>query len=108
MLHIAMPADKVRLVCVQTDRFKTSSLIISAALPLDENAAANALMLRLLKRSCKKYPDFTLFYGKLDELYGATVSSEISKSGDICPKYQGRQLRRGCRRNRKKASHPAC
>ena len=68
MLHIAMPADKVRLVCVQTDRFKTSSLIISAALPLDENAAANALMLRLLKRSCKKYPDFTLFYGKLDEL----------------------------------------
>ncbi len=82
MLHIAMPADKVRLVCVQTDRFKTSSLIISAALPLDENAAANALMLRLLKRSCKKYPDFTLFYGKLDELYGATVSSEISKSGD--------------------------
>ena len=82
MLHIAMPADKVRFVCVQTDRFKTSSLIISAALPLDENAAANALMLRLLKRSCKKYPDFTLFYGKLDELYGATVSSEISKSGD--------------------------
>lgn len=82
MLHISMPAEKVRLVCEQTARFKTSSLVISAAVPLDENAAANALMLRLLKRSCKKYPDFTLFSGKLDELYGARVSSEISKIGD--------------------------
>lgn len=82
MLHISMPAEKVRLVCEQTDKFKTSSLVISAAVPLDDNAAANALMLRLLKRSCKKYPDFTLFRGKLDELYGACVSSEISKIGD--------------------------
>lgn len=82
MLHISMPAEKVRLVCLQTDRFKTSSLVISAAVPLDENAAANALMLRLLKRGCKKYPDLTQFYGKLDELYGASVSSEISKNGD--------------------------
>lgn len=52
------------------------------ALPMDENAAANALLVKLLRRSCKAYPSFLALNNRLAELYGATISSSVSKSGD--------------------------
>ncbi len=82
MPQVRMLADRVRLVSEQTSRFKTGRISVTAALPLDENAAANSLLIYLLKRSCKEYPDFSLLNGKLDELYGAAISASVSKSGD--------------------------
>lgn len=82
MPQVRMLAEKVRLVSEQTSRFKTGRISVTAALPLDENAAANSLLIFLLKRSCKEYPDFSLLNGKLDELYGAAISASVSKSGD--------------------------
>ncbi len=82
MPQVRMLAQQVRLVSVETDSFKTSRIIVSMALPMDEKAAANSLLIYLLKRSCKAYPDFTLLNGKLDELYGASLSAAVSKIGD--------------------------
>ena len=82
MPKVSMLAEKVRLISVPSDKFKTGIISVSMALPLDERAAANALMLFLLKRSCKEYPDFSMLNGKLDELYGASVSAGIFKKGD--------------------------
>ena len=82
MPQVRMLADRVRLVSEQTSRFKTGRILVAAAVPLDENAAANALLIYLLKRSCKQYPDFSLLNGKLDELYGASISAGVSKVGD--------------------------
>ena len=75
-------ADGVRVVCIETDKYKTAELDISMALPLDEKGAANALAIYLLKRSCKAYPDFTVLHGKLDELYGASLGASVGKYGD--------------------------
>ncbi len=82
MPQVKTLAEQVRLVSVETDSFKTSRIIVSMAVPMGENAAANALLIYLLKRSCKAYPDFSLLNGKLDELYGASLSAAVSKIGD--------------------------
>lgn len=82
MPQVRMLADRVRLVSEQTDRFKTGRISVSAALPMDDKAAANSLLIHLLKRSCKDYPDFSLLNGKLDELYGAAVSAGVTKIGE--------------------------
>lgn len=79
---VRMIADGVRLVSEQTDRFKTGRITVSMALPMDDKMAANSLLIFLLKRSCKEYPDFSLLNGKLDELYGASLSASVSKSGE--------------------------
>ncbi len=75
-------APGVRLVCIKTDKYKTLEMKVSMALPLDENASANALMVKLLRRSCKAYPDFTSMNRRLSELYGSHLYSDISKLGD--------------------------
>lgn len=82
MPQVRMLADRVRLVSEQTSRFKTGRISVSAALPMDDKAAANSLLIYLLKRSCKEYPDFSLLNGKLDELYGASVSAGVAKIGE--------------------------
>ncbi len=82
MPQVRMLADRVRLVSEQTGRFKTGRISVAAAMPLDENAAANSLLIYLLKRSCKQYPDMILLNRKLDELYGASISAGVSKVGD--------------------------
>ena len=58
MPQVRILADKVRLLSVETDRFKTGRIAVSMALPMDEKMAANSLLIYLLKRSCKDYPDF--------------------------------------------------
>ncbi len=82
MPQIRMIADKVRLVSVATDSFKTGRITVSMALPMDEKMAANSLLIYLLKRSCKEYPDFSLLNGKLDELYGASLSAGVARAGE--------------------------
>lgn len=82
MPQIRMLADKVRLVAVPADRFKTGCVSVSMALPMDEKMAANSLLIYLLKRSCRRYPDFSLLSGKLDELYGAVLGASVAKNGE--------------------------
>ena len=82
MPQVRMLAEKVRLVSEQTDRFKTGRISVSAALPMGDDAAANSLLIYLLKRSCKEYPDFLLLNRKLDELYGASISAGVTKIGE--------------------------
>ncbi|MBR2868669.1 MAG: insulinase family protein [Clostridia bacterium] len=82
MPQIRMLTDKVRLVSEPTDKFKTGCISVSMALPMDERMAANSLLIYLLKRSCKAYPDFSLLSGKLDELYGAILGAGVSKNGE--------------------------
>ena len=82
MPQVKMLADSVRLVSVATDSFKTGRIAVSMALPMDEKMAANSLLIYLLKRSCKEYPDFSLLNGKLDELYGASLSAGVGKAGE--------------------------
>lgn len=82
MFKTKSAAPGVRVVSVKTDKYKTNIIDVSMAVPLDENAAANALLISLLARSCKAYPDFTSLNARLDELYGASLGCSIRKIGD--------------------------
>ena len=82
MANIRTIADGVRFCTVQTDRFKSAVINISMAMPMTGNLSANALLVKVLKHSCKKYPDFVRLNQKLDELYGATLAGGFSKNGE--------------------------
>ena len=82
MPQIRMLADKVRLVSEPADKFKTGCVSVSMALPMDDRMAANSLLVYLLKRSCKAYPELSLLSGRLDELYGAVLGAGVSKNGE--------------------------
>ena len=82
MYEIRNICNGVRLVCVNSDKYKTATIAVKMAVPLDENAAVNAVMVKLLKRSCKAYPDFSKISARFDELYGAMFSAYSSKIGD--------------------------
>lgn len=82
MLYEKRICPGVRLVNVKTNSFKTNQISISLAVPLDDNAAKNALLIGLLKRSCARYPNFSNLVGKLDDLHGAMLGAGVSKIGD--------------------------
>lgn len=75
-------AAGVRLVSVKTNRFKTSRITFTMATPLAGNISAKAILPYFLHRRCAEYPDFSAFKGMLDELYGASVSANVSKQGE--------------------------
>ncbi|MBQ4244032.1 MAG: insulinase family protein [Clostridia bacterium] len=82
MAAVKTLSEGVRLYAVQTDRFKTSSIAVTMALPMSTNLSANALLINVLKHSCKKYPDFVMLNSRLSELYGASVGASVIKSGE--------------------------
>lgn len=82
MAKVRTIADGVRICTVQTDRFKSAFIGVSMVVPMTGNLSANALLIKVLKHSCKKYPDFVKLNRKLDELYGASIAAGFSKKGE--------------------------
>lgn len=77
-------APGVHFNVMKDKRFKTGRISVTMFLPLsEEKASANALLPFLLGHSCEKYPDFTSLGRKLDELYGASISGNVSKIGEV-------------------------
>lgn len=71
------------LDCHQSSRFKQSCLSIQFVSPMTQaDAAARALLPAVLLRGCRNYPDMSAITRKLDELYGASVSSLVRRIGD--------------------------
>ncbi len=69
---------------IQDSRFKTVRMSIHFMLPLEQDhAAANALLPFVMCRASKEYPDFTRLSRRLAELYGASLSAEVQKFGDV-------------------------
>ena len=63
--------------------FKKSAVSIQLLRPMrPEEAAKNALLPAVLLRGCEKYPDLRAITWRLDELYGASVSTMVS--GGVC------------------------
>lgn len=62
--------------------FKVAIITANFALPLGKDAAVNALIPGLLKRTCRKYPTLTQMNKHLASLYGAMVSAGVSKDGE--------------------------
>ncbi len=69
---------------VKDGRFKSGRISVNMYLPLkEETAAENALLIQLLGRSCKAYPDYISLNREVNRLYGASLDAECLKTGDI-------------------------
>ena len=53
MFQTVTIAPSVRLVNIKTDKYKTGEIIVSFSLPMGEDASVYAVLVKLLRRSCK-------------------------------------------------------
>ncbi len=62
---------------------KSTALSLSLLAPLDEKTTARALLLQLLARTTKQYPTTYEMNRRLASLYGATISPQVEKQGEM-------------------------
>lgn len=75
--------DGVRCLVLPDERFKTSRLSVVLLLPLKEETVSEyAILPFLMRRGCAAYPEYTALQKKLNRLYGATVSADVTKLGE--------------------------
>jgi predicted Zn-dependent peptidase len=68
---------------VQTDKYKTNSLILKMKAPLDqETVTLRGLLPHVMQSSTKTYPSTTKLRSYLDELYGANFFTDLGKKGE--------------------------
>lgn len=73
----------VQLYTCRDTRFKQGALSIQFVRPMKkEEAASNALLPAVLLRGTTKYPDLRAITLRLDDLYGASVSTLVRRVGD--------------------------
>lgn len=73
----------VWLRTVHTDKFKSAYLSLTLMTQLDgENASANALLPRVLRRGTAVHPDMESLSAALDELYGGAIEPVVRKKGE--------------------------
>ena len=68
---------------IQDKKFKHNRISVNFILPLQrETATVHAVLPFLMQRGYRDCADFTQFSRRLDELYGAAVSGNVSKAGE--------------------------
>ena len=68
---------------VQTDKYKTNSLVLKMKAPLDqETVTLRGLLPHVMQSSTKTYPSTTELRSYLDELYGANFFVDLGKKGE--------------------------
>lgn len=79
---LSVTEDKIRLLTVKTDMFKTACLTLNVLVPMGEYAAEYAVLSSYLVHSSKKYDSLIKLNSRLEELYGALLSGNISRHGE--------------------------
>ena len=73
----------VWLRCFNDNRFKQEGLSLQLVRPMRrEEAALNALLPAVLLRGCETAPDLRAITLRLDDLYGASLGSQVRRIGD--------------------------
>ena len=81
--HTVRVGDAVTLHILQTERFKTARLSISAILPADQVLSPRmTLLFGVLRRGSSRFPSQLHINRRLDELYGATLTIRNFPAGD--------------------------
>ena len=81
-MHRQRIGDEVYFSFVRDTKFKHNRMSVNFVLPLDrETVSANALIPFLLRKGSRTCPDFTALNQKLYDLYGASLSADVSKYG---------------------------
>lgn len=74
--------DHVRLLRVQTQQTKTTCISLILLLPLLQNTAENTVLASFLSHSSAAFPTLGALNARLEELYGAVFSGDVSKLGE--------------------------
>ena len=83
MIHTISLAPGVTLRCFPDSRFKQGCISFQIIRPMNlQEAAQNALIPSVLLRATRNHPDLRSITHKLDELYGAAVSTIVRRVGD--------------------------
>ncbi|MFC0188832.1 EF-P 5-aminopentanol modification-associated protein YfmF [Fictibacillus aquaticus] len=68
---------------VQTKKYKTNSIVLQILRPLEgENVTKRALLPYVLQAGTNRYPSSKDLRGALDDMYGASLSVDLSKKGE--------------------------
>lgn len=77
-------SEAVDLLCVPASRFKTNEISVNIAMPLKKETASDfALAISAVSRKGRAYPDMTALNVKKDKLYGASLTANIQKVGEL-------------------------
>ena len=74
--------EKLRLVCVPAEDFKTSQISVSLLVPRSINLAENIIIPKYLTYSSKDYPNPAALSAQLENLYGAFVNGSVIRRGE--------------------------
>ncbi|WP_096154580.1 MULTISPECIES: EF-P 5-aminopentanol modification-associated protein YfmF [Bacillus] len=73
----------LKLHIVQTNKFKTNTIVLKLKAPLDEDdVTLRSLLAHVLQNGTESYPTSTKLRSHLDNLYGATLNVDLSKKGE--------------------------
>lgn len=75
-------ADGVKLLCVNSDKFKTNYITVDFYLPIGEQLAAQNVLSSLMGHTSGSYRTFKDFSAKIESLYGADFDTSIATIGD--------------------------
>lgn len=75
--------NSINLTLIPTTKFKSNLVSIYIQRLLDkEEVTKNALLPSIITSGCEKYPDRKSISNKLDDLYGSSIASDVSKRGE--------------------------
>ncbi len=75
-------AKGVKLLCVNSEKFKTNCVKVDFYLPINEHLAAQNVLASLMGHTSKNYDTFKAFNGKIESLYGADFETGIATIGE--------------------------
>ncbi len=75
-------ANGVKLLCVNSDKFKTNCIKVDFYLPIEEHLAAQNVLTSLMGHTSASYNTFTAFNAKVESLYGADFDTGIATIGE--------------------------
>lgn len=83
-IRVVEMSDQVNLHLIHSDKFKTDLIGVYFKRPLNEKEATmNTLLTRILERGTKTWPTSQALNQRLDELYGAILSCDVTKYGEL-------------------------
>lgn len=75
--------DNINLTLIPGNKFKSNLVSIYIQRLLDKKEATkNALLPTVVTSGCEKYPSVREISNKLDDLYGSSIGSDVSKRGE--------------------------
>lgn len=77
------PHDHLNIYLLPIEKFKKITLRLFIPAPLDEDISARALLPYVLKRGSQSYPTFEALQMELEKLYGAILSANVIKAGEL-------------------------